>query len=65
MLIKGQWYRVKDTVKTDGTLGRPIKYCGTVEYKGETNHDFWEPRFRLHYFISPDEVEPLPDSDFV
>jgi len=55
-LVVGQYYRHLGNRFGMVMSPRPLKYCGTYEYNGRTNHQFWDDETRLMHWIEPDQM---------
>jgi len=55
-LVVGQYYRHLGNRFGMIMSPRPLKYCGTCEHNGRTNHQFWDDGTRLLHWIEPDQI---------
>lgn len=56
-LQAGQYYRIKDSIKTKVT-GRKVKYCGIDKYNGKEHHNFFDDFTGLFHWINPKDIKP-------
>lgn len=62
-LIIGAWYIFRADVKMNMAPGLPLRYTGIQEYQNEKHYDFWEPRWMLHHWLNPQDLEPYIEKE--